>query len=100
MGAKLKILREQVATYLRNAEMANDELEAERFILLAAWCQEQILELERQADLDRHGGAGRRPLLIAAQTTRLLRDLAEVKKRLELIETVIHWSLPDQPPTI
>ena len=46
MSNKLDFLRAQVRAYWRDAKAQNDEVEAQRLIMLAVRCQEMILELE------------------------------------------------------
>jgi hypothetical protein len=50
LADKLSYLRKQAAAYLEDAKSATRRREAERLIMLAARCQEQILELERQIE--------------------------------------------------
>ena len=50
MSDKLRLLRKQAAAYLQDARSAEDDRAAARLLLLAAQCQERILELEGQMD--------------------------------------------------
>jgi hypothetical protein len=48
MHDRLSYLRKQAAAYLQDAATAEDDLEATRLVILAARCQEDILDLEWQ----------------------------------------------------
>jgi hypothetical protein len=55
MSDKVRLLRKQAAAYLQDAQSAEDDRAAARLLMLAAQCQERILELEGQMD---PGGRG------------------------------------------
>ena len=55
MSDKLRLLRIQAAAYLQDAQSAEDARAAARLLMLAAECQEHILELEGHMGSGGHG---------------------------------------------
>ena len=47
MSSKIAFLRDQAAAYLRSASTTDDRQAAARLVMLAALCQERILDLQR-----------------------------------------------------